>query len=65
MCFEKLSINTILQLRTNKYSQNRKDFISFNINPLQRIILIKLKNYKEAIENEKGAEFLIILNQMH
>ena len=35
-----------------------KDFICFNLNSEQKIILIKLKNQKTSVENEKlGAEF--------
>ena len=60
MCFDKLPINKqslIINKSINNHKTN-KDFISFNINPLQRIILVKLKNYKEPSENEKkGAEF--------
>ncbi len=59
-CFDKLPINKqslIINKSINNHKTN-KDFISFNINPLQRIILVKLKNYKEPSENEKkGAEF--------
>ena len=60
MCFDKLPIikQSLLIKKSINTHKTEKDFISFNINPLQRIILIKLKNYKEASENEKkGAEF--------
>ena len=36
-----------------------KDILSFNINPTQKIILIKIKNNQSFLENEKvGAKFL-------
>ena len=48
--------NFISKIIGNNYSKE-KDFISFNINPSQKIILIKLKNNK-SIDNEKiGAKF--------
>jgi len=42
----------------NSNSSKKKDFLSFNLNPSQKIILIKLKNNQSALENEKkGAGF--------
>ena len=35
-----------------------KNFLIFNLNPNQRIIVIKLKNHQTSLDNEKkGAEF--------
>ena len=57
----KLSIsknsNQIIKTITSNKSK-KKDFISFNLNPDQKIILIKIKNKLTATENEKrGANF--------
>ena len=41
----------------NSNKSKTKDFLSFNLNPNQKIILIKLKNNQSSLENEKkGAE---------
>ena len=59
--FSKLSLaknsNQIIKtINSNKSKKN--DFISFNINPDQKIILIKIKNDESSTENEKkGANF--------
>ena len=42
----------------NSYKSKKKDFISFNVNSDQKVILIKIKQNKNATENEKkGANF--------
>ncbi len=42
----------------NSYKSKKKDFISFNVNSDQKMILIKIKQNKNATENEKkGASF--------
>ena len=67
-CDEKFKIIGLEKLQIKKQSQTinklintnktNKEFISFNINSLQRIVLVKLTNFKKASENEKkGAEF--------
>ena len=60
MGFDKLLISkysSIINKSINTYKTN-KDYITFNINPIQRIILLKLKDHKLASENEKkGAKF--------
>ena len=66
---EEFKVNGLSKLSLSKQSNqinktiisNRsktKDFVSFNLNPGQKIILIKLKNNQSALENEKkGAVF--------
>ena len=66
---EEFKINGLNKLSINKYSNQisktiisnksrKKDYISFNLNPDQKIILIKIKNKLTATENEKsGANF--------
>ncbi len=40
------------------FSLKDKNFLSFNINPTQKIILLKLKDSNSSLENEKiGSEF--------
>ena len=59
--FKKLSIfkssNLIIKsINANKI--NDKNFLSFNINPTQKIILIKIKNNQSSLDIEKiGADF--------
>ncbi len=49
--------NQIIKTINSNKSKN-KDFVSFNINPDQKIILIKIKDSKSSTENEKkGAIF--------
>ena len=61
---EEFKVNGLSKLSLSKQSNqinktiisNRsktKDFVSFNLNPGQKIILIKLKNNQSALENEK------------
>ena len=60
MCFDKLHINkqSITINKSINTHKTDKDFVCFNINHMQRIILVRLKNYITASENEKkGAEF--------
>ena len=66
---EEFNINGLNKLNISKNSNQisktiisnkskKKEFISFNLNPDQRIILIKIKNKLTATENEKkGANF--------
>ena len=66
---EEFKINGLSKLSISKNSNQisktiisnkskKKDFISFNLNPDQKIILIKIKNKLTATENEKkGANF--------
>ena len=66
---EEFKINGLNKLNISKNStqisktiisnkSKKKDFISFNLNPNQKIILIKIKNKLSATENEKmGANF--------
>ena len=66
---EEFKINGLSKLSISKNSNQisktiisnkskKKDFISFNLNPDQKIILIKIKNKLTATENEKkGASF--------
>ncbi len=66
---EEFKINGLSKLSINKNSlqiskliasnkSKKKDFISFNLNPDQKIILVKIKNKFTATENEKkGANF--------
>ena len=59
--FKKLSLanNSSQILKTiNSNKSNDKEFMSFNINPYQKIILIKIKEGKNTTDNEKvGASF--------
>ena len=42
----------------NSSELKNKEFLSFNLNPSQKIILIKLKKNQSSLENEKiGAKF--------
>ena len=61
---EEFKINGLSKLSINKNSlqiskliasnkSKKKDFISFNLNPDQKIILVKIKNKFTATENEK------------
>ena len=66
---EEFKINGLSKLSISKNSNQisktiisnksrKKDFISFNLNPDQKIILIKIKNKLTVTENEKkGANF--------
>ena len=57
------SSNQISKLIISNKSK-KKDFISFNLNSDQKIILIKIKNKLTATDNEKkGAIFYNYLNQ--
>ena len=50
----------------NSNKSKDKDFVSFNINPDQKIILIKIKDSKSSTENEKKVLFFIIFqNRIH
>ena len=52
----KFSVNINQTINSNK-SKN-KDFILFNLNPSQKIIIVKLKDYQSSLSNErKGAKF--------
>ena len=61
----KLSISKFSSFINKSVSSNNlvnKDIISFNINPSQKIILIKLKNNQTSLEIEKlGARFYMFL----
>ena len=58
----KFSVNINQTINSNK-SKN-KDFILFNLNPSQKIIIVKLKDYQSSLSNEKKVlSFLILLNQ--
>ena len=40
------------------YKSKENNFLSFNLNPSQKLILIKLKSIKSSLDNEKtGADF--------
>jgi len=58
---KKLSISKITNQINNTINSNKskkKDFITFNINPNQKITLVKIKKNQNSIENEKkGANF--------
>ncbi len=66
---EDFKINSLNKLSLSKFSgdidktislskSKKEDFILFNLNPTQKIIIVNLKNYKLPLENEKkGAEF--------
>ena len=42
----------------NSNDLKNKEFLSFNLNPTQRIILIKIKKNQSSLDNEKiGAKF--------
>ena len=60
----KLSVSKYSKIINKKIEINKiknKKFLIFNLNPYQKVILIKLKNKIDSIENEKiGAEFIII-----
>ena len=59
--FNKLSIFKSSDLITKTINSNKlndKNFLSFNINPTQKIILIKIKNNQSPLDIEKvGADF--------
>ena len=59
--FKKLSIfksSNLIIKSTNANKINDKNFLSFNINPTQKIILIKIKNNQSSLDIEKvGADF--------
>ena len=59
--FNKLSIFKSSNLITKSITSNKisdKNFLSFNINPTQKIILIKIKNHLSSLDIEKiGADF--------
>ena len=61
---EEFRINSLNKLSLGKFSSNinktislnkskKKNFILFNLNPTQRIIIVKLKDYKSSLINEK------------
>ena len=51
-------ISSIINKTVDNIRSKKKNILSFNINPNQRILLIKIKNSNFSIENEKlGAEF--------
>ena len=58
---KKLSISKITNQINNTINSNKskkKDFITFNINPNQKITLVKIQKNQNSIENEKkGANF--------
>ena len=66
---EDFKINSLNKLPLSKFSSDinktislnkskKKDFILFNLNPTQKIIIVNLKNHNLPLENEKkGAEF--------
>ena len=68
-CDENFKINGLNKLSLNKQSKlindsiqsnnlKKKDIIFFNINPIQKIILIKIKKNQSSLESEKiGAKF--------
>ena len=68
-CDENFKINGLNKLSLNKQSKlindsiqsnnlKKKDIIFFNINPIQKIILIKIKKNQSSLETEKiGAKF--------
>ena len=68
-CDENFKINGLNKLSLNKHSKlindsirsnnlKKKDIIFFNINPIQKIILIKIKKNQSSLETEKiGAKF--------
>ena len=72
---EDFKINGLDKLILNKSSkeiyktvqsnfQKNKDFLSFNLNPLQKIILIKIKKNHTSLDNEKkGANFFDFLSR--
>ena len=58
----KFSVNINQTINSNK-SKN-KDFILFNLNPSQKIIIVKLKDInRHYLMKEKELSFLILLNQ--
>ena len=58
LSLNKSSIQINKTINTDK--SKKKDFISFNLNPNQKIILIKTKNNQSATENEKKELIFII-----
>ena len=68
-CDENFKINGLNKLSLNKHSKlindsiqssslKKKEIIFFNINPIQKIILIKIKKNQSSLESEKiGAKF--------
>ena len=66
---EEFKINSLNKLPLNNFSANinqtislnkskKNDIISFNINPTQKLIIVKLKDYQSSLSNEKkGAKF--------
>ena len=63
-CDENFKINGLNKLSLNKQSKlindsiqsnnlKKKDIIFFNINPIQKIILIKIKKNQSSLESEK------------
>ena len=59
--FKKLPVSKITNQINNTINSNKskkKEFITFNINPNQKITLVKIKKNQNSIENEKkGANF--------
>ena len=67
---EDFKINSLNKLSISRFSSNigktidsnkskKKEMLIFNLNPTQKIILVKLKNNMSPLSNEKkGAEFL-------
>ena len=44
---------------------DKKDFLIFNINSIQKIVLIKIKNNFSTVDNEKvGAKFFNFINSV-
>ena len=66
---EDFKINSLNRLSISRFSSNigktidfnkskKKEILIFNLNPTQKIILVKLKNNMSPLSNEKkGAEF--------
>ncbi len=50
--------SNLIKKTVNSNEIKNKDFLSFNLNPLQKIILVKIKKNQSSLENEKiGAKF--------